>query len=419
MNKEKKSIVLKISNQGVFYNDRGLVEWRDTNFPEKEDFSLSERAPIFWEVSMLSFDKRTGELVIEVIDYEKKQAGDLLAKQKPKYSIRRITFTKLKWPALEKILNYYRREAFDSIVAYPEQSKKRIPGPPLSAFDPKKIKEKVDIKEKHPLMKTKFKMGFVELDKKIKGLAEPIKIILENPHIIPEFDHVKPFFAKALGKRTIQITGYVEINNIGEKKVRCRSYEIDQINESLITNVKRLRLKDAVFKPKIHTIDKSLFTPEEYFEPTPDNSLGNRPPQKARDFMKEILELKGIRNRKQLIYLSGKLQSKNTGLRFTLSPTFGFLFHVEGEEMDHFIWELLNSHATYIWSIEKGGLSVEKKLKLLEREINFIRDHGRRQYLENTQSSDFVFSKVNHEHSGSDVIDGFPKWRVRVNEKLI
>lgn len=107
------------------------------------------------------------------------------------------------------------------------------------------------------------------------------------------------------------------------------------------------------------------------------------------------------------------------GLRFTLSPQFGFLFHVEGEEMDHFIWELLNTHATYIWSMEKRGMALGKKFKLLEREINFIRDHGGKAFLNNEKSSEFVFSKVNHEHSGSDLIDGFPKWKMRVNEKLV
>lgn len=107
------------------------------------------------------------------------------------------------------------------------------------------------------------------------------------------------------------------------------------------------------------------------------------------------------------------------GLRFTLSPQFGFLFHVEGEEMDHFIWGLLNTHATYIWSMEKEEMALDKKLKLLEREINLIKDHGRKTFLSSKKSSEFVFSKVNHEHSGSDLIDGFPKWKIRVNEKLI
>ena len=106
------------------------------------------------------------------------------------------------------------------------------------------------------------------------------------------------------------------------------------------------------------------------------------------------------------------------GLRFTLSPKFGFLFYVEGKEMDHFIWELLNSHATYIWSIQKELTSLENKLKLIEREVNFIRGNGRRIYLNSEKTEDLIFNKINHENSETGVVDGFPKWKMRVNEKI-
>ncbi|MEM1216425.1 MAG: hypothetical protein AAGJ82_12110, partial [Bacteroidota bacterium] len=183
--------------------------------------------------------------------------------------------------------------------------------------------------------------------------------------------------------------------------------------------VKKLQLKQAIFKPKIQAIDKSLFTPEEYFDETTEEQLGNTFRKSDRDMLADILELKEIRNKKQLIYLSGKLQQKDRRLRFTLSPNFGFLFSVAGEEMDHFLWELLDSHATYIWSMAKHAMPLDEKFKLLEREVNFIRDHGRRAFLSSTTSSDFIFNKVNHESSNSSIIDGFPKWKARVNEKLV
>lgn len=87
--------------------------------------------------------------------------------------------------------------------------------------------------------------------------------------------------------------------------------------------------------------------------------------------------------------------------------------------MDHFIWELLNTHATYIWSIERKGYSLENKLKLIEREVNFIRENGRNIYLNSKKNADLIFNKINHENSETGVIDGFPKWKVRVNEKII
>jgi hypothetical protein len=262
-------------------------------------------------------------------------------------------------------------------------------------------------------------MGYIELQKKIKGFPKKVTIHLKNDNIIPEFDHVKPFFAKALGKRKIEVSGYMEIDEKGAIAVRCQSKEVNQINEELISAVKRLQLKKSIFSPQVVTIDKSLFTPEEYFEGLEEEHLGNSLRQSDKDLLEEMLQFEEIRNRSQLLYLSGKLQSPNTGLRFTLSPQFGFLFYVEGEEMDHFIWELLNTNATYIWSIDKKDFSLEDKFKQVERQVNFIKDHGRRLYLRSEKPTDLTFSKINHENSKAGVIDGFPKWKKKVNEKLV
>lgn len=268
-------------------------------------------------------------------------------------------------------------------------------------------------------MKTKFKMGCVEIEKRIKEINDTVTIVLLNSHIIPEFDHIKPYFSKILGKKKIEVTGYVEVDENDKIKVNCESKEINLIDEESITSVKALHLKKSILSPKPIVVDKSLFSPEEFFNSEKDEVLGNISGKNDNEILQAILELGGIRNRKQLIYLSGKLQSKNTTLKFTLSPKFGFLFFVEGEEMDHFLWELLNSHATYIWSIAKDAMATEEKFRTLEREINFIRENGRRIYLNSEKKSDFIFSKVNHESSKTGVVDGFPKWKMRVNEKLI
>lgn len=315
----------------------------------------------------------------------------------------------------------YKQISFDEISDSGDQpSQIEIKEEKLADYSEQIEKNKrIDINFQHLLIKTKFKMGYVEIEKKLKGFPKKIKINLENNNIIPEFDHVKPYFAKALGNRKIEITGYLEIDETGEIKVKCQSKEISQINEELITTVRRLELKESIFNPKIYVVDKSLFTPEEYFEGIEEEQLGNTPSISKKDILEEILQLEGIRNKKQLSYLSGKLQSKKIGLRFTLSPEFGFLFHVEGEDMDHFIWELLNTHATYIWSLEKEGISLEKKLKLIEREVNIIRENGRIKYLNREKPVGVVFNKINHDNSKTGVVDGFPNWKMRVNEKIV
>lgn len=292
MTQEKRSIILKISNRGLFYNDTDSIEWRHTNFPSKEDFHFSERASVYWEVEMLHFDKKKAELSVAVIDYRANDEISSFSSQRPKYPVKCIQFETLKWGELEQVMSYYRREAFDVICDPREQARKRKQ-PLLEDLDPEMFSDKpgrrIEVRFQYPLMKTRFKMGYIELEKKVKGLKEPVKVILENSHIIPEFDHVKPFFSKALGTRKIEISGYVEINEVGEKKVRCRSKEIDQINEDLITNVRRLRLEDAVFKPKVIAVDKSMFTPEEYYENSEVEHLGSASGQKIKTYSEKFL----------------------------------------------------------------------------------------------------------------------------------
>ncbi len=357
MNRVEKHIILKITNKGVFFNDNEFIEWGMTNFPPKNEFNFNERNGIFWEAKLISFNRKNSQLNVEIVNYCAEDKKDLFANQSAKFSFQKIWFSKLKWLELQKIMNVYKQILFDKISDSNEQTSERIKRDDnlIGYSERTVINKRVDINFKYPLIKTKFKMGYVEIEKKLKGVSEKVKINLKNSNIIPEFDYVKPFFSKALGKRKIEINGYLEIDEKGEIEVNCQSKEISRINEEVVTTVRMLKLKDSIFKPKITVVDKSVFTPEEYFEGSEEEELGNTINRKDKDVVENILQLDGIRNRKQLIYLSGRLQSERMGLRFTLSPNFGFLFYVEGEEMDHFIWELLNTHATYIWSIEKEG----------------------------------------------------------------
>lgn len=432
LNEAKKHIVINLSNIGIFYNDREYIEWRNTNFPPKESFNFNEREKIYWEVEMIRFNKEQGELEVDVHDYNVSLNKNTFSNQAPRYPLKSIKFKNIKWHELQKVMNYYIPLNFEGLVNFEEQNETNASNElrekdynrDLFDLDSEvdfgdEKREKVKISFQHPLMKTKFKMGFVEVEKKIKEIGETITIVLSNSYIIPEFDHVKPYFSKILGKKKIKIHGYLEFDVNNRIVVNCHSDEINEIDENFIIGVKKLQLKKAIFTSNPISIDKSLFTPEEYFSGIEEEMLGNTLKKSDQDILKKILDLSEVRNKKQLIYLSGKLQSKHRRLRFTLSPKFGFLFSSEGEEMDHFLWELLNSHATYIWSIAKDSMSIEEKFKRLEREINFIRNNGRRAYLKNKEQSDFIFNKINHENSEKGIVDGFPKWKMRINEKII
>ena len=422
MGKAEKHIILHITNQGVFYNKVSCIQWAHTNFPPKDTFNFNKRFTVYWKARLLSFEAGRSLLKVAIVDYDMEKEPAAFAKQKAKFPFRNIEFSPLQWDAIEPLMNIYNKQLFRPIL---DPKKARLISRPadeewVDFSEPEEEKTRIDLHFEYPLKKAIFKMGYVEVEHQISELPEQILTIpLENPNILPEFEYVKPFFAKALGKKKIEVTGYLEIDASDHIEIRCQSKDINRINEQFIATVRKLRLEEAMFKPKKITVDKSLFTPEEYFEGLDDSELGNTIRQSDKDLLSELLESEKIRNRKQLLYLSGKLQSQRTSLRFTLSPKFGFLFHVEGETMDHFIWELLNSHATYIWSIDRFGTSLEHKFRLIEREVNFIRENGRRVYLDHTKNEGLVFSKVKHENSEAGLVDGFPKWRVRVGACLV
>lgn len=426
MENTKKHIIFKITNQGLFYNDTEYIKWEHTNFPDKASFGFSRRSEIFWKLEMIGFEKSTNELALEVSDYHLSDCEESFKRQTAKRPIDRLVFSNLKWTALQNLMSFYTRNLFNAIsdsadfetATNAENTAEIPPNDYIIEHTHFQQPKKVAIDLKYPLIKTTFKMGYVEFEKKIKGIQNPVKIIIENAHIIPEFDYVKPFFSKVIGKKKIEVTGHVIVDELGKVSVHCRSRDIDLINEALITSVKRLRFNDAIKNPKVIAVDKSLFTPDEFFEADKE-LLGNTFVENDRELLNEIFGDSEIRNRKQLLYLSGKLQDHKTQLKFTLTPDFGFLFHVEGAQMNHFVWELLNTNATYIWSIEQAGLSMEKKFELLEKEINFIRDQGRQGYLRNAHISAFDFTKIIHESSKSHLKDGFPRWKMRVNEVLV
>ena len=89
-----------------------------------------------------------------------------------------------------------------------------------------------------------------------------------------------------------------------------------------------------------------------------------------------------------------------------------------GREANHFILELLDSHATYVWSIPKYWESMENQYRAVEKEIAAIGQIGRSQY-RRTLHFEHEFWYVVHEAAESGLVDGFPRWKNRVLEGIV
>jgi hypothetical protein len=256
---------------------------------------------------------------------------------------------------------------------------------------------------------------------KASPVSQPLELRIKNPFFLPEFEYVKSFFAKALGNRqfSVAVSGRRRGRKILELTARCPALE--RIDEALIRVVRYQSVRKWLQRPEpeVPGVDQSLFTAEEIFTgEEPD--LGNVFRLSDRELLAEFIADTGVRNRVQLEYLAGKLQRPDRGIGFTLRPQFGFVFSVSGSTQDHYVWELLDSHATYVWSFDRTQLALAQQQRYLQEALTQVRDLGREQYRRSVSGhADFGLSIVRHEKANSKLVDGFPRWRVRLEELLV
>lgn len=431
----QKEIIIKICNDNISFNPLLSIPIQHTNIPNTH-LSFTTRGDIFWKVEMVEYLTDDKCLKVKVNDYNTKDISSFNT-QNPKKEVLQLLFEKFDWEKLEPILTTYKRikleEALFNIETKPfsksEQFDKKIiedfqnsTSRPGSEYRPHRTKLEDEFSVNFNDLT--FMLGYVSFKKHIKPIDKGLSFKILNQHLLAEFENIKFWFAKKLGVKRIKVKFTIISDDNQITETMALSKHIDQITAELIDSIKYQRILALTKKSKISTPDKALFTADELFAQVDSDDIeGNVFNQTEEDILDFFLEKNGVRNKKQLAYLSGKKQSKNHKLRYTLNPNFGFLFLVEGEKNNHFIWELLNSNATYIWSIEKSEKEVEIQFKRIEDIINTVRANGRENYKSayrnNHQDNDLVFRVISHENIDSNLIDEFPKWKNKLNEQLI
>jgi len=414
LNSAVRSIILKLSPEGVYYNPSDCIPWEKTNFPPVSSFGILDTTEVYWVFEQLSFDKKTNELEVSPIDY-KPSSREPFNIQHPKFPIKALAFRAIDWVKLRKVLYKYSPNDFAEIT-YTSQHVDDAPRfggmEKYSGKVPDKRAGSHEVDFSISLKKVTFKYGYVAFEKPLPDLKLREDMRIENSYILPEFDFIKPYFFKVFGKKTIQVRGRIHISDGGETTHQLTSPEIGMIDEQFLAGIKKIMIEDAVKKPQIITVDKGLFTEDDFLEGLHEEKLGDTLSPSEQDILNTLLDAKGVRNRKQLEYLAGKIQTPSEKIRFTLNPNFGFLFFHQGERNTHYIWELINSHATYVWTFP-GSKPMSGHLKKVEEIINFIRINGRTAYVDNV---DEIFHKVIHR--GGQLKDAFPRWRHELNALL-
>jgi len=430
--------LLKISNNRIFFTPDTYIDINKINL-SKGDIRFRTNEDIYLTVEAKSFNNITKVLVVKIIDYKPKDIS-CFDEQKISSRIDYLIFEPVEWRYFESLLSVYTRmklirekliidnkEAIQpskhSTFSRDRTHFERIEfQPSLKSLDPviAEISEEFDVYYKDAF----FNLGFVSFDYKSKLLGVVVSLKIDNSYILPEFNSIKSFFPKALGgNKKFKVKAKYVLTNKIVTSTQALSEEIDKINEAIIESIKKERILNLTTTPLIAQPNKALFTTDDILDNFETNSInGNAANLNEQDILRTILDFGEVRNSKHLQYLAGSEHSTRQKLRFTLKPIFGFLFFIEGQTKNHYCWELLNSHATYLWSFDRIESEINIQYKRIEETINTIRDLKRERYKAayraNKIDADLNFSTIEHSKISSALIDGFVVWKHKLKERL-
>ena len=415
-NKQKGRFFIRFSNEGIALSPEHVLTFSSTNLPYTS-MQIHPHAEWYWYVSIRNYDKSTGRLQVHVDEYKPSDVRDFFT-QTPKSIVNRLEFAELRWPALEQHLSSYRKAAFERLLL-PEHDT-GINAPKIvqrtSDWNHSMANREIQHAFSVPFQKAKFVTGGVLVTHKIDEYE--VQLMIDNSFILKEFDLLKEYFSRALGKKQFHVNARIRIEEGKINEAIATSPEISRIDERMLDSVKYLEAK-AIKHIAPPDANKELFTADEMYGYDAEEG----PKGTGIELMEILLRDANIRNRKQIQYLAGKLHKQERKILFTAHPHFGFVFKIQGESLGHFVWELLNSHATYLWSYDTSTVSENLALRRLEYALSTIRKQGRQTYrLEmpgDSGSSDLIFHVIRHDHISSGIVDSFPVWRARLHERLV
>lgn len=425
-----KTLILKIENSRILFTPSLFVDIRNSNIPYNS-LTFRTNREIYWEVEITNTINETKTLNVLVKDYNFTDKNRF-ERQFPDIPVERIIFEKFDWTKLDPLLiRYYQNRLKEIAYNFPEiesgNTKSSFSRQSYNGVFPMQLSQAIsnprpkitDTEFWISFDNLKFEAGYISFMKKFEGISEPQLIKIFNEHVLAEFENIKSWFARKLKIKKIKVYAKITFGSIPE--IEASSPHIDLITPDLIENISYARIDQLTKELNGVSPDKSVYSSDEMFELLRDeNEEGNIFKQTEEDILNYFIEKKEVRNKKQLAFLSDKKQSTNFKLRYTLHPFFGFLFFVEGSFKNHFVWEMLNSNATYVWSIDKA--QADSQFDKVDKIINSIRANGRknykRYYNNRTDVAEYVFYLVRHDDIATKEIEGYLKWENRIDELL-
>lgn len=257
-----------------------------------------------------------------------------------------------------------------------------------------------------PIELLEFRYGGVafkyDIDDKNK-----IEFEIEHDDFRPEFEVLKPYFAKVLKSKVVRISIYIEMEAGKVVAQLATSEDIKRINKEMIEGM-RFQYITKPIAGKRKYIDEAQNQNETLIQikhPLYDS---------GEELLENILRTAKFKHHRNLLYLADKHAGNLMKLRFVLQP-FSFIFLLEGERQFHIILETLDTEeATYIWHFDKDIHRLSFHLNDVNQHLKIIRDQGRQSFLLNPPMN---FSRLVHDYA--DDKKGFILWKDALEERLI
>ncbi|MCG8388283.1 MAG: DEAD/DEAH box helicase [Cytophagales bacterium] len=252
-----------------------------------------------------------------------------------------------------------------------------------------------------------FRYGSVVFKLDLADFGQVLEFEVENDEIRPEFEVLKPYFAKILHLNKVKIHVYAEFQEGKLIAQTADSVDLRRINQEIIESVKFRFVRQNIVKKQ------PQFTEEGNIVNLDQLQNDQAPLYNAEeDLLHDLLKQSRVKHFHQLRYLASKHDRDTLKIRFVLSP-FSFVFLLKGVEQYHIVLETLDTEeATYAWHFNKQELPA--MLKEIDQHLNIIRNHGRQAFLE-TQPENF--SRLLHDYA--DERKGFMIWKGMLEERLV
>lgn len=316
------------------------------------------------------------------------------------YDYRDIKIDYLNRMFLKRNVHYKKLEKQRSLFDFPDEEEKDIPAKNQQDLI---IEKTIRIK----IAELEFLYGSIQFQHTLTEHPAALRFDVEQLHIRPEFEVLKPYFEKFFRSKTVDV--YITVVIDRQQQVTglsANSLMLEQLDREVVEGV-RFRFMERNFLSKKQFSDQPGTVNES--NQAPSRTLYDS----GEELLADVLSKGNYRHQRQLHYLSENHAGQILKIRFVLSP-FSFVFLLEGNERYHLVMETLDTdEATYVWHLSKNVHELRSAVQRIDEQLTKIRNEGRQRFLE-TKPEDF--SRVVHDYS--DGTKGFVVWKGMLEERL-